>query len=399
MGDHKATVLAGVSKVERLVRQPFDNIVIEFLDRVSQAIKRDELLGKQEEIMAFSFWCRKQHLKKLKEQTADSKNRLGIGLVFHIAPSNVPVLFAYSLAIGMLAGNSNIIRISSRAKKELLSLCWLIDHIFKEKKFSKLREQNSIISYEKNEEFTNVYSDECDLRVIWGGDQAIRDIRKFPLSPAAEELVFPDRTSIALLDAEYLAECSKEELSLWARRFYNDTYGADQNACSSPRAVFWLNGGKSNEELLSAKQRWWDKVHDAAGTYDLTDHKAFLKYTQMCEYAMSENAPAAILREDNLLYVSELKELPQDVEVYRGSCGFFFEYELKELNELALVLNRKVQTVTYLGVEPEKIRKMVTENRVRGADRIVPVGQALNIGIIWDGKNLISRMSREISFC
>ncbi|MBS7009885.1 acyl-CoA reductase [Anaerostipes sp.] len=396
MKNNPSTLLAGVLKVERKVRKPFDQIVINFLDRLSQEIRKDKVLGKQEEIMAFGFWCRKQHIKKLKEQTANAGSRLGKGLVFHIAPSNVPVLFAYSFAFGLLSGNSNVVRISSKAEKELRPMCRLIDRVLMEKEFRTLREQNSIISYEKSKELTDAYSEECNLRVIWGGDETIREIRKSPIPPEAEELVFPDRTSIALLDAGYLAGCSEEELELWAHRFYNDTYGADQNACSSPRVIFWLQESKDKEELFRIKQRWWKKVHDAAEKYDLTDQKAFLKYTQMCGYAMSEDAPDNIIWEDNLLYVGKLGKLPEKVEDYRGSCGFFFEFELTKLSQLALVLDRKVQTLTYLGVKAERLKDLVIANRVQGVDRIVPVGQALDIGIVWDGKNLISRMSREI---
>ena len=40
--------------------------------------------------MAFSFWCRKGHLEQLRQRQANIERRLGRGLVFHIAPSNVP---------------------------------------------------------------------------------------------------------------------------------------------------------------------------------------------------------------------------------------------------------------------------------------------------------------------
>ena len=45
----------------------------------------------------------------------DKENfRLGRGCVFHISPSNVPVNYAYSLVVGLLTGNTNIVRISSK---------------------------------------------------------------------------------------------------------------------------------------------------------------------------------------------------------------------------------------------------------------------------------------------
>ena len=41
-------------------------------------------------------------------------NKLGLGLAFHITPSNIPTNFAYSLIFGLLSGNSNVVKVPSR---------------------------------------------------------------------------------------------------------------------------------------------------------------------------------------------------------------------------------------------------------------------------------------------
>ena len=41
------------------------------------------------------------------------------------------------------------------------------------------------------------------------------------------------------------------------KNFYNDTYAADQNACSSPHLVLWK--GKSN---IKAKKKFWLYLND-----------------------------------------------------------------------------------------------------------------------------------------
>ena len=38
----------------------------------------------------------------------------------------------------------------------------------------------------------------------------------------------------------------------------------------------------------------------------------------------------------------------------------------------------------------------IVNNSLIGIDRIVPIGQALNIGVIWDGYDLIRKLSRII---
>ena len=41
----------------------------------------------------------------------------------------------------------------------------------------------------------------CDLRVIWGGDASVDQIRRHPLAPHARDLTFPDRSSFAAVSA------------------------------------------------------------------------------------------------------------------------------------------------------------------------------------------------------
>ena len=44
-----------------------------------------------------------------------------------------------------------------------------------------------------------------------------------------------------------------------------------------------------------------------------------------------------------------------------------------------------------------KIRNFLISSNLRGVDRIVPIGQALEMDITWDGYNLINSLTREIT--
>lgn len=62
------------------------------------------------------------------------------------------------------------------------------------------------------------------------------------------------------------------------------------------------------------------------------------------------------------------------------------------------VLNNKCQTVTFFGIDREKLLKYIIHNGIIAIDRIVPIGRAANIDIVWDGFNIINMISREISY-
>ena len=76
--------------------------------------------------------------------------------------------------------------------------------------------------------------------------------------------------------------------------------------------------------------------------------------------------------------------------------GFFFEYETKDINKIKDFINNKYQTLTYFGVDKNKLKSFIFENNLKGIDRIVPIGQSLNIGLSWDGYDIPNMLSRGV---
>ena len=70
---------------------------------------------------------------------------------------------------------------------------------------------------------------------------------------------------------------------------------------------------------------------------------------------------------------------------------------MKSRDELFAVVTEKFQTITQFGIDAAELRRQVVANGLRGIDRIVPIGQAMNIGVVWDGCDLVRSLSRIIS--
>ena len=105
----KVEVVAGTRHVNIVPDIPFSDISINFLDELSNVLRKSAESKIYADLMAFSFWCRKGNINKLKHDQDGKNQRIGRGLAFHIAPSNVPLNFGYSFIFGLLSGNSNII--------------------------------------------------------------------------------------------------------------------------------------------------------------------------------------------------------------------------------------------------------------------------------------------------
>ena len=81
----------------------FDNIIINFLNEISLKIFQDKKNYKYPDLISFGFWCRKSNLQSLSRDYKSDKLIIGRGSVLHIAPSNVPMNFCFSMAFGLLS--------------------------------------------------------------------------------------------------------------------------------------------------------------------------------------------------------------------------------------------------------------------------------------------------------
>ena len=112
--NNNVNYLVGGKSISTQPLVPFDEMVCGFLNDLSTDLRSNKKANGFPDIITFSFWCRKANISKQKKDFFDGKVRLGLGIVFHITPSNVPINFAYSFVFGLLSGNANIVRLPSK---------------------------------------------------------------------------------------------------------------------------------------------------------------------------------------------------------------------------------------------------------------------------------------------
>lgn len=370
------------------VSMPFSEETLLFFDALSISILKTPESKKFSDLVTFAFWCRKKHLLKFKNSKNNLDSSLGLGLLFHIAPSNVALNFAYSLAIGLLAGNNNIVRISSKPFLQVQLLLKIMNQLL-ENDFFSFRSKICIVQYEYNAEITGYFSSLADGRLIWGGDETIKNIRTSQLKPNGIDVGFYNRNSIAIINADnYLVHENKKYL---AQYFYNDTYLNDQKACSSPSIIFWIG-----ENKREAKAKFWSELTELVNEkYKILANQTIDKLEKFYEVALKYECQK-IATSNELTTRINLLEIDQDIFDYCCGNGFFIETDIESLIEILPVCSKKLQTITYFGLDAEAIKKTIIDNGVAGCDRIVKMGNALEFNTVWDGKDLIDTFSRKI---
>lgn len=361
----------------------FDEQVIAFTQSLSKRFVR---MRHMPEVVALGYWLRKANVKKMQHEFEASTVGGFVrarGIAFHIAPSNVDTIFVYSWMLSLLAGNSNVIRISSKTEvNEILQV--ILEEL---PNFEAVATKTIICTYGHEEKATELLSQACHTRVIWGGDETVKAIRQVPLAPLANELAFPDRFSLAVLNGNKVADLDEQEMDALLEQFYNDVFWFDQMACSSPRLVVWQ--GQSVD-------LFWSKFEEKikAKQYELLAATQVLKYTTSMQLAVEgyveKIAPTT--------YFSRVKldEVPANVREQHCGGGLFYEYEVEQLEDLVQVILDKDQTVAYFGFEQAELVKLVDCISTRGIDRIVPIGQALDFSGVWDGQNFLTSFTREV---
>lgn len=372
---------------------PFCNEVVAFLQALSSKLLQNSEARNYPDVIAFGFWCRVSRLQAMKKCYSGQGIQLGRGVVFHITPSNVPVNFAYSLVVGLLAGNGNIVRIPTRAFPQVEIICSELRELLNQFEFKQLNNHILLLRYEKNDAITDFFSDHCDVRVIWGGDHTIKDIRRSPLPPRSFDLTFADRYSFCVINANaYPGDTDPSKIAL---DFYNDTYLFDQNACTAPHLVVWL-GGAAN--LEKAQALFWSSLHLVTKEkYELQQVSAIDKLADAYRFAASSEGCHIRNMGDNLIVRVQLDQMNQGLEEARSTCGLFYEYAAQSLDDILPLINRKFQTLAYFGVDPASLRRFIEEGRPTGIDRIVPIGRTLDFSLVWDGYDLITMLSRIVS--
>ena len=382
--------------IQRSTLEPFGATVVSFVDAFSKTMLASPEARTFPELAALAFWLRRSGVEKLKSHALDAARiRVPRGIAFHVAPSNVDTIFIYSWFLSLLCGNSNIVRVSSKRSDQIGVIIDIILKLFSQEEYADVRKRSLIVQYGHDDQVNALFSSNCDVRLVWGGDETINEIRKAPLAPTAIEMTFVNKYSISVIDAKAIVNSDDAQLQSITDAFYNDAYWFAQMACSSPRMIIWLS--HDHEVVRQAREIFWALLQQRmdAGDADLDMSDYVNKRVAIDSLALYEqiNVEQSISNDISRVWLpkAEIHE-----ELHCGA-GLFFESAIAELDELLPLLSRKIQTITYTGISRERWREFLTKNNVPGIDRVVPIGKALDFDYIWDGYDIPKMLMREIS--
>ena len=121
------------------------------------------------------------------------------------------------------------------------------------------------------------------------------------------------------------------------------------------------------------------------------------KYTNLIENIVNQKNFQNLKTFKNNLYIIDPNRNVKKIENFRGVNGTFFQKNINQINDLKNFISKKCQTVSYFGFTKKQLELFILNSNLLGVDRLVPIGKALGIDIIWDGYEVVKSLSRVVS--
>jgi len=363
---------------------------LDFCYKLSTILLNDKKTKGFPSLQALGFWLRKANISKIiKENIITIKNtqRTALGVVFQIPPKNVDILFGYNVLLSILCGNITIVRLWNERTEEQDCLLHFMGEALSDNK--EIKKRLLFLAYDRNDKITKDLSSICDIRMVWGGDETVQNIRKIPLPPLSKEINFGDRFSSAIIKTESFLNADNKVKEKITTDFAKDLFSFKQKACTSPRIIFWTG---NKEKVRKASEIFYNKLtNHISEKIEEGDSISKNNYKFLALHDLNIEKIEETSDDLTILYLNSMDNFNLFKNESFGN-GMLFHYYIDDLNLLNNYAQNKDQTLCHWGFNKNEIDIIST----KGFDRYVPFGQTLNFDVIWDGYNLLEEMTKLI---
>jgi hypothetical protein len=304
------------------------------------------------------------------------------GVACHWIAGNVPLLGLFSWALSALAGNVNVVRTSSRAGDFMTPVMQLLAQISEEGRA--LADDTMVLSFPREDEASHrAMSAAANVRIAWGGQEAVESVMALPARWDCETVVLGPRMSLAVVDPTLASDRILSRLA-------SDVAYFDQQACSSPQWIF-VKGDREAE----AFQSWVDRFGRAFGAQAQGLGRHPLDFGETYRIGLDRARVllegGALLRDAETAWTVALVEAPDP----RIACmnRVVQVIPFRDVAEIAAFIPANVQTAVMLldAGDGERFSELAAR---RGVCRFPRPGEGNHFDNPWDGVPLMSRLTR-----
>ncbi len=313
-----------------------------------------------------------------------------LGVVGHWPAGNIEIQPVLSLTCALLGGNSCVVRVPSGLMDPTRLVMERLQAVDRD---GVLTERIFLASFDHSRtDLQQAMANSVDGAMIWGGEEAVSQVRALPFPHWARVLVFGPRLSVAAIDAGVWGE--RRERASWCRRMTRDVWQFEQQACSSPQTLFLEHGDGCDaaefvEDLKAAFQEE-NRVHprleiEPALTSAICQARASWLLDDVANRACFPQST------DWTILQGKGTDIPEPTQGRTLSV-----LVADDLLEVISKFDGTVQTLG-LAVKDSRREEILAEAAGRhGVDRVVRLGQMHVFGSPWDGTDLVRPMVRMV---
>jgi len=323
----------------------------------------------------------------------DGRARLGafpLGVVGHWPAGNIEIQPVLSLTCALLGGNGCLVRVPSGLLEITRQIMEKLQEVDRN---GLLTERTFMASFDHSRmDMHEAMAQAVDGAMIWGGAEAVSQVRKLPFPHWARVVVFGPRLSVAAMDTETWGDRA-ERLS-WCRRIARDVWQFEQRACSSPQALFLeYRAGCDPDEFVNDLRQALQEENRAHPRQEiepsLTSGICLARALWLLEDAANRAAfPAS---PDWTILLGRGTEMPKPTQGRTLSVLL-----VDDLLEVISKFDGTVQTLGLAVKSAQSEEKLAQAAGRNGVDRVMKLGRMHLFSSPWDGADLIRPMVRLV---
>jgi len=248
----------------------------------------------------------------------------------------------------------------------------------------------AIIYFDRSQSaIANKFSSCADVRIAWGGREAIEAVSQLPKKYSCQDILFGPKLSMMVIGSDALD--SDKAIRKLIRRAATDASVFDQFACASPHTIFVEKGGEISPREFAKRLA-------------IAMEKALVRLpTSMPETGQANKIRSKISEYDFIGEVWSDSFLRWTVlyeeDKHIVSPTYFRVITVKAVDDIFDVIpqvHEDIQTVG-LAMRGDKRLKFANDITMQGAMRCPDIGHMTHFDSPWDGLYVIDRMIRWVS--
>ena len=401
-------VVLSVSKNRAALTNMPLKAITELLNQLGKSIIRDKKFAMLDGASFISMWLRRDNLERIcklnfvnssfLDHFADSGAGFEMiaqprGIVCHWVASNVPTLSFFSLVMGILTKNGNILKVSEENKDILIALVRGLSDLKIEvggKEFfgKDIVKAISIVSFDSKEAtHGEAFSMAADCKVIWGGADSVRAITALPQKETCEIIPFGPKYSFGVFDRGAV-ESANFRSNL--KKVLRDILLFNQMACSSPQVLFFEKSAKPLSDIVQTMKEELAGLPERLLSRPIPQHVASKIINARSMYLLSDDKE--VIQSEGLDWTILVNRDPGFEEPIHGGC--IFVKEVNNIMDVVPFVTRKIQAIVLCTADNQRREVFAKAATEKGADRIVLPGAAHDFTLPWDGIMALNRLVR-----